>query len=65
MPSRAGQETGEPPMGYDNITLERRDGIAKITRNRPGKLNALRQKLLDDQRPPRAVGGVLRRHRAA
>ena len=37
-------------MAYENILLEKRDGIAKITLNRPEKLNALSQALLADLR---------------
>lgn len=37
-------------MKYDNILLERRNSIAKITLNRPEKLNALSQAMLADLR---------------
>lgn len=37
-------------MPYENILLEKRDGIAKLTLNRPEKLNALSQPLLADLR---------------
>jgi enoyl-CoA hydratase len=39
---------GEPQ--FDNVILEKRDGIAKITLNRPEKLNALSTELLADLR---------------
>jgi enoyl-CoA hydratase/carnithine racemase len=37
-------------MPYENLLLEKRDGIAKLTLNRPEKLNALSQPLLSDLR---------------
>src|SRR5712692_4738593 len=37
-------------MPYENVLLEKRDGIAKLTLNRPEKLNALSQPLLSDLR---------------
>jgi enoyl-CoA hydratase len=37
-------------MAYENILLEKRGGVAKITLNRPEKLNALSQGLLADLR---------------
>jgi enoyl-CoA hydratase/carnithine racemase len=37
-------------MAFENVVLEKRDGIAKLTLNRPEKLNALSQPLLADLR---------------
>ena len=37
-------------MAYENVLLEKRDGIARLMLNRPEKLNALSQPLLSDLR---------------
>lgn len=37
-------------MNFETLTLERRDGIAKITINRPEKLNALNRQVMQDLR---------------
>ena len=35
-------------MSYETIILQKEEGVAKITLNRPEKMNALNEKLIDE-----------------
>jgi enoyl-CoA hydratase len=42
------QLTDKEAMAYDNLLLEIKDGIARITFNRPNVLNALNRKTMEE-----------------